>query len=68
VTYPSRARLERPRVRAREHQGGNEQHGGYEFDGWYTLAWSRAHGDWKLVLWTWRIAGAVRVGQLQDTP
>jgi Methyltransferase domain/Domain of unknown function (DUF4440) len=44
--------------RAHEHQGGNEKHGGYEFDGWYTLAWSRAGGDWELVLWTWRIAGA----------
>jgi hypothetical protein len=42
--------------RAVEHLGGNEKHGGYDFDGWYTLGWSRASGDWKLVLWSWRIA------------
>lgn len=44
--------------RAKEHEGGNEKHGGYDFDGWYTLAWSRTPAnDWKLVLLTWRIAG-----------
>lgn len=50
--------------RAKEHQGSNEKHGGYDFDGWYTLAWSRtAAGDWKLVLLTWRIAGGPRQAQ-----
>ena len=45
--------------KAREHQGGNEIHGGYDFEGWYTLGWSREGGTWKLVFWGWQIAGAV---------
>lgn len=46
--------------RAREHQGGNDSHGGgYDFDGWYTLVWERAgaRAPWLLALQTWHIAG-----------
>jgi SAM-dependent methyltransferase len=45
--------------RAKEHQAGNEVHGGYDFDGWYTLAWASEGDRWKLVYLGWQIAGAV---------
>jgi len=44
--------------RAVEKQAGNDVHGGYTFDGWYTLGWASQDGVWKLVYWSWRIAGA----------
>jgi SAM-dependent methyltransferase len=43
---------------ALEHVTGNESHGGYDFDGWYTLAWSRDGDDWKLVYLGWRQGGS----------
>jgi ubiquinone/menaquinone biosynthesis C-methylase UbiE len=44
--------------RAVERQAGNDVHGGgYRFDGWYTLVWSRATGAWKLAFTSWKIAG-----------
>ena len=46
--------------RAHEQQGGNDKHGGgYTFDGWYTLGWSRSGNDWKLVYFTWAAVGAM---------
>ncbi|MEO8551454.1 MAG: methyltransferase domain-containing protein [Kofleriaceae bacterium] len=44
--------------KAKEKQGGNEVHGGYEFEGWYTLGWSREGDAWKLVYRGWQVAGA----------
>lgn len=43
--------------KATETQGGNDKHGGYKFVGWYTLAWVRDGGTWKVRLWTWQRAG-----------
>jgi ubiquinone/menaquinone biosynthesis C-methylase UbiE len=45
--------------RSLERQAGNDVHGGgYRFDGWYTLVWSRAPGGaWQLVFTSWKIAG-----------
>lgn len=43
--------------KATETQGGNDKHGGYKFVGWYTLAWVREGGAWKVRLWTWQRAG-----------
>ena len=43
---------------ASEHMGGNDVHGGYQFEGWYTLAWHREGAAWKLGLWTWKRAGS----------
>lgn len=43
--------------KAREKQGGNAIHGGYEDDGWYTLMWSRDGAAWKLVYRGWQRAG-----------
>jgi SAM-dependent methyltransferase len=43
---------------ASERMAGNDVHGGYNYDGYYTLAWRRVGSDWKLVLWTWKTAGA----------
>jgi SAM-dependent methyltransferase len=40
-----------------EHDAGNDSHGGFEYDGWYTLAWHRDGSEWKLGLWTWRKGG-----------
>jgi SAM-dependent methyltransferase len=40
-----------------EHATGNESHGGYNYDGWYTLAWSRDGDDWKLVYLAWKQGG-----------
>jgi SAM-dependent methyltransferase len=42
---------------ALEHTAGNESHGGYNYDGWYTLAWSRDGDAWKLVFLGWRQGG-----------
>ncbi len=45
--------------KAREQNAGNEVHGGgVIYDGWYTLGWAREAGSWKLVYWSWKIAGA----------
>jgi hypothetical protein len=44
--------------KAKEHQGGNDVHGGYDFEGWYTLAWSREGDNWKVVYVGWQVAGA----------
>jgi len=43
---------------AAEHMAGNDSHGGFNYDGWYTLAWRRDGNDWKLSLWTWRKGGS----------
>jgi SAM-dependent methyltransferase len=44
--------------RAKDRQAGNASHGGgYVFDGWYTLGWSRESGRWQLVYASWRVAG-----------
>jgi len=43
--------------KAAETQGGNEKHGGYRWQGWYTLAWVRSGDAWKVRLWTWQRAG-----------
>jgi SAM-dependent methyltransferase len=43
---------------ASEHMAGNEVHGGYDYEGWYTLAWRRDGSAWQLALWTWQRAGA----------
>jgi SAM-dependent methyltransferase len=43
---------------ALEHTAGNESHGGYNYDGWYTLAWSRDGDAWKLVYLGWRQGGS----------
>jgi len=40
-----------------ERNAGNR--GSYAYDGYYTLAWHREHGHWRLALWTWRLAGDV---------
>jgi ubiquinone/menaquinone biosynthesis C-methylase UbiE len=45
--------------KATERAAGNDTHGGYTYEGWYTLTWTRRVGpDWKLLLWTWQSAGA----------
>jgi SAM-dependent methyltransferase len=49
---------------AKEHMGGNDSHGGSDFDGWYTLQWHRDGGAWKLAFWSWQKAG---VGAARDT-
>jgi SAM-dependent methyltransferase len=43
--------------KANEKMAGNDSHGGYNFEGWYTLTWQKRDGDWKLLLWTWQRAG-----------
>lgn len=43
---------------AKEHAAGNDVHGGSEYDGWYTLVWSREGGAYKLAFWAWKPAGA----------
>ena len=50
--------------KAREKQGGNDIHGGYEDDGWYTLVWSREADGWKLVYRGWQIAGGQAEAQV----
>lgn len=44
---------------AKEHQAGNDVHGGYDFDGSYSLVWCREGGGYKLVFWSWRLVGSV---------
>jgi SAM-dependent methyltransferase len=43
---------------ALEHTTGNESHGGYNYDGWYTLAWTRDGDEWKLLYLGWRQGGS----------
>ena len=44
--------------KAREQDAGNEVHGGgVIYEGWYTLGWARESGAWKLVYWSWKLAG-----------
>lgn len=50
--------------KAREKQGGNAIHGGYEDDGWYTLMWSREGAAWKLVYRGWQRAGGASDAQV----
>lgn len=42
---------------AKEHAAGNDTHGGSDYDGWYTLVWSREGGAYKLAFWSWKAAG-----------
>jgi SAM-dependent methyltransferase len=42
---------------ASEHMAGNDIHGGYNFDGWYTLEWRLEGGAWRLALSTWKRGG-----------
>lgn len=42
---------------ALEHSAGNESHGGNNFDGWYTLVWTRDADAWKLAYLGWRQGG-----------
>jgi SAM-dependent methyltransferase len=42
---------------AREHATGNDSHGGYDYDGWYTLAWTREGDAWKLAFLGWKQGG-----------
>jgi hypothetical protein len=43
--------------KAAETQGGNAKHGGYQWSGWYLLAWAREADAWKVRVWTWQHAG-----------
>jgi hypothetical protein len=43
---------------AKEHQAGNDVHGGYDLDGSYSLVWCREGGAYKIAFWSWRLAGA----------
>jgi SAM-dependent methyltransferase len=43
---------------AKEHQAGNDVHGGYDFDGSYSLVWCREGGGmYKIAFSSWRLAG-----------
>ncbi len=44
--------------KAVEHEAGNDIHGGYRFEGWYTLTWAREGDAWKLELWGWQPSGS----------
>ena len=37
-----------------EHETGNDKHGNREFDGWYTMSWTRDLTGWKVAHWTWQ--------------
>jgi hypothetical protein len=37
---------------AREHQAGNDVHGGYDMDGAYSLVWCREGGSYKIAFWS----------------
>jgi SAM-dependent methyltransferase len=37
-----------------EHETGNDSHGNREYDGWYTMAWTRDGDVWRVTHWTWR--------------
>ena len=39
---------------AHEHATGNDSHGGYDYDGWYTLAWTREGDAWRLAFLGWK--------------
>lgn len=39
---------------AAEHEVGNDSHGNREYDGWYTVAWTRDAATWKVAHWTWQ--------------
>jgi hypothetical protein len=39
---------------AAEHELGNDSHGNREYDGWYTVAWTRAGATWQVSHWTWQ--------------
>jgi SAM-dependent methyltransferase len=43
---------------AKEHQAGNDVHGGYDFDGSYSLVWCREGNGYKIAFWSWRLSGA----------
>lgn len=43
---------------AKEHASGNDAHGGSNYDGWYTLVWTREGDAYKLDYWAWKPAGA----------
>jgi SAM-dependent methyltransferase len=40
--------------KATEHETGNDSHGNRAFTGWYTLAWVRDHGAWRVAHWAWQ--------------
>lgn len=42
---------------AKEHQAGNDVHGGYDMDGAYSLVWSREGGAYRIAFWSWKLAG-----------
>jgi SAM-dependent methyltransferase len=42
---------------AKEHAGGNDTHGGSNYDGWYTLVWVREGDAYKLSYCSWKLAG-----------
>jgi SAM-dependent methyltransferase len=37
-----------------ERETGNDSHGNREFDGWYTMSWTRDATGWKVAHWTWQ--------------
>jgi hypothetical protein len=43
--------------KALEHMGGNDLHGGNQFEGWYTIVWGRDRGAWRVSLWSWQKGG-----------
>ena len=43
---------------ALEHTAGNDVHGGYNYDGWYTFSWSRDGDAWKLTFLGWKSGGS----------
>jgi hypothetical protein len=43
---------------AKEHQAGNDVHGGYDMAGSYSLVWCREGGAYKIAFWSWHVAGA----------
>lgn len=42
---------------ADEEQAGNDAHGNFHFQGWYTLIWLRERSAWHLGMLTWQLAG-----------
>lgn len=43
--------------RSMERQKGNDVHGGgYRYDGWYTMVWTKVGVDWRLAFQEWRPA------------
>ena len=37
-----------------EHELGNDSHGNREYDGWYTVSWTRDGSEWKVAHWSWQ--------------